>query len=114
MPTTKEVLLKAAEVAERLDHCKGLMTLRHLDNTPYACCTLGAVSIAIKELGLDNIVRDDGIRSNAAYTAECNACDALYDAKPEFRGEIGYWNDKPETTKQDVIDFLRSTAEAQP
>jgi hypothetical protein len=91
-------LRRAAQIAERLDHCKGLMFVRDRDKRPVSCCTIGAVQLACFDLDLDASVFKRALQH-------------LYLMKPEFNGEIGIWNDKPETRKDDVVALLRQAAD---
>lgn len=98
---TSELLEKAAEVAERLDHCKGGLFERDPETyVPMACCALGALDIAAR--ACDPLV----LVSVWTHAERVLRTYVTGDA----HSSVGTWNDQPHITKEDVVQALRGAA----
>lgn len=97
-----ELLDKAAEVASKLEHCKGVY-VHHESAKVVACCTIGAIRIAGNYYRLAEPfgpLRD----------AEVFVCKVLPKMmSPRYQG-IGHWNDDPNIGKEDVVTILKLAA----
>lgn len=104
--TTKEVLLRAADLIEQNDLCKGVMaqmpdgqTSGYLSARATCFCVVGALS-------------------RTCYALEYTWLDVGRFAVSAIKGYLGLpddyllsqWNDEPERTKEDVVAALRGAA----
>lgn len=105
MLTIAQTLARAAEVAKRLDHCKGkLVKYDGFGGKLSACCVLGAMTVA----------RDEAYE-NEQEPSPHTVYDYVEKAMPElldkgFLPSATIWNDLRSTTKQDVVDLLEALA----
>lgn len=102
----QELLHLAAEIAGKLGHHKNSMTRERWTDVvsgravPTACCTLGAIGLAALKVTCDGFT-------------ERRAIDRLHDylrPRPDFES-IAEWNDRPETTREDVVAALIAAAQ---
>jgi hypothetical protein len=104
---TSEILSKAADVIETRGLCKG--KLFEAGAEPFSsdpdgvcpCCTSGAIMSVT-----------DPSRHCSAFDQFQEHCSA-FDQFQEYLGEmpVPRWNDRPETTKEEVISKLRLAAQ---
>lgn len=101
--TPKEILLKAAEVIERRGHYKCWYCADDKNPHEGPVCAVGALSDAIVGCP-DPICMVKPGQRDALEFVKLTLCEKLgVTSFPE-------WNDRAETTAQDVIDLFRSTA----
>lgn len=98
-----ETILRAVEIAERLNHCKGRAAL-YADGERVACCLLGAVMIARDEAAdMDETTPAEAFEFVEAEVGKVEGGSTYL--RPAAR-----WNDLPTTTKDDVIGVLKRAA----
>lgn len=100
--TVGQVLTRAADLIEEYGWCQGVFAMADgvecgvVDPRVDSFCVLGAVRRAASDLGFE-------------FNHRFNSTDLLWDYAD---GACPAWNDRPQTTKADVVLALRNAAKA--